>query len=609
MPKTSNEKREYQNVSFKEFLKISIWAVKFIFHLNPKYVTIYTVASTLNSLQAIANAYVMAKILDKVIELAQKENANVPDVYPYIGVLFTFNLVLTIFRFIHNSSSTLVRVTTLHKINKALYTKLHSLGIQTLEDPDINNRIHRTNQEIHGLQGYFRQVISMFSRTIELTTTTILVAGFAPILLPVIAVTSVPAILVDKKYRRLIWKFSYENTEGMRKTNANRNDLVHPPSLQEIYINKAFGFLDSKFTTFRNWYAKARTKLLITWNAKTGALGLLNDIGVYFGYLIVFSGLLLQKITVGTTTFQVGMINRLSRSLDNVMASITNALEFTVRIKDVYLLFHEKPAFQDGSIKLKPLTQGPDIKIKNVTFTYPKAEKPTLQRINLSIKSGEKIAIVGHNGSGKTTLVRLLCRMYQPEKGEILINNHNLNDLQLDSWYQNLGVLFQDFNTYRQLTVKENIYIGNPSKRIDKNKIIEAAKSADAYDFINEYPKKFDQILDQKYTGGVRPSTGQWQKLAIARFFYRNAPFVIFDEPTAAIDAISEYNIFNKIYSFFKGKTVIIISHRFSTVRNADRIVVVGKGRIIEEGSHQELMEKNGYYARSFNLQAEGYSD
>jgi ABC-type multidrug transport system fused ATPase/permease subunit len=246
--------------------------------------------------------------------------------------------------------------------------------------------------------------------------------------------------------------------------------------------------------------------------------------------------------------------------------------------------------------------------MKNIHFSYPNSDKVVFKDFSLNIKSGEKVAIVGHNGAGKTTLVKLLCRIYQPTSGSIEINGQNLHGLKIDSWYKNIGVLFQEFNTYPQLTVKENIWIGNSSEPMDEVAVHLAAKSADALPFIEEYPNKFDQILSEKFKGGIRPSTGQWQKLAIARFFYRNAPLVIFDEPTASIDAISEYNIFNKIYSFFKDKTVIIISHRFSTVRNADRIIVLEHGEIIEEGTHNFLMSNNGYYAKAFNLQARGYS-
>ena len=230
-----------------------------------------------------------------------------------------------------------------------------------------------------------------------------------------------------------------------------------------------------------------------------------------------------------------------------------------------------------------------------------------MKDFSLSIKSGEKVAIVGENGAGKSTLVKLLARIYDPQEGEILINGKDLKEIKIDDWYKNLGVLFQDFNFYGELDAKENVYIGKSMKPMDMQKVKEAAESADADAFIEKYPEKYDTVMSERFKGGIQPSKGQKQKIAIARFFYRDAPVAIFDEPTSAIDAESEYKIFNKIYKFFDNKTVIIISHRFSTVRNADRILVLDQGKIVEQGSHKELLEMNGKYAQAFRKQAEGY--
>lgn len=283
--------------------------------------------------------------------------------------------------------------------------------------------------------------------------------------------------------------------------------------------------------------------------------------------------------------------------------------DFALKIGDVVQLFEMEPAVKDGETYIPHLKEPPRIEFKNVWFRYPNSKVWVFKNLNLTIESGQEIAIVGHNGAGKTTLVKLLARFYKVTKGEILINGTNINDLQIDDWYKNIGILFQEYNFYGYLTAKENIGIGRPLERINMKRVQEAAINADSHTFIKKYQKKYNQIMSELYEGGIRPSTGQKQKISIARFFYRNAPLVIFDEPTASIDAVSEYKIFNRIYNFFNNKTVIIISHRFSTVRNADKIFVMEHGEVIEEGTHNQLMKLDKTYAKAFKLQAKGYND
>jgi ABC-type multidrug transport system fused ATPase/permease subunit len=315
-----------------------------------------------------------------------------------------------------------------------------------------------------------------------------------------------------------------------------------------------------------------------------------------------------KQISIGDVTFHLRNLSDLQDLMSEILADIAWLNEKCLYLKDAYELMNMKPDIEDGYYIFPKLKVGPEIRFENVSFKYPGSERMVLKNLNLTIKPGEKIALVGHNGAGKSTLINLICRLYKTTQGSIHLNNINIDNIQIDTWYRNVGVLFQDYNCYTHLTVRENIYIGKPDEEIDEDRIVESAKNADALKFIEEFPTGFNQTLGERFKGGVRLSTGQWQKIAIARFFYRNAPLVIFDEPTAAIDAVSEYNIFNKIYEFFTDKTVIIVSHRFSTVRNADRIIVVDNGEIAEQGSHTELMAMNGKYAKAFLLQAEGYN-
>ena len=242
---------------------------------------------------------------------------------------------------------------------------------------------------------------------------------------------------------------------------------------------------------------------------------------------------------------------------------------------------------------------------RNVSFKYPGTENFVLKDINFSIEPKDNIAIVGANGAGKTTIVKLLCRFYDVTSGEILVNGVNIKDLDLDNWYRCIGTLFQEFMHY-DFTVRENIMLGNPKvKNEDKMRL--AANQSGVSEFVEALPNKYNQLLGRQFEGGVELSQGQWQKLAIARAFYEGAQILILDEPTSAIDAESEYEIFQNLNKHYKDKTLFLISHRFSTVRNANKIIVLKEGRILETGSHDELLRVGGLYARMFRKQALGY--
>ena len=606
---SSTENEDYKKVSFFEALKISKWGLSLFFKNNPTEMSTYIITSVLGATKDIIYTIIFAKTLDQLIKVIQKPNVEVSTMYQYLAVLLGYSVFESILSYFRGRSYRVLRTKSRLFLRRELYLKLKNLGIQTLEEPEINNKIFRSNDYIFNILPYVDQSVSLIASVIKTVTASILVAAFMPYFILIFIAISLPYLFIDKKFRRDIYKLSYENTEKRRIAGNASWELTDARSLQEISIIGAFKYMDAKFKNFTDWIINSELKMDIKSRLSWHSFNLISDVTIFFGYIQIFKRFFLSKLTIGDVTFWMRSLNILEETITNTITNFNDLSESAMQIKDVYLLFQTDPIFPDGNEVLENLKTGPNIEFKNVSFKYPNTDKFVIKNLNLKIETGEKIAIVGHNGAGKTTTVKLICKFYQATEGEILINGLNINSIKSESLYENMGTLFQDFNSYGHLTVKENIQIGKTDMDFDETKMRVAAQTADALDFIESYPNKFDTILSERYKGGIRPSSGQWQKIALARFFYRNSPLVIFDEPTAAIDAASEAKIFTKIYEFFEGKTVIIISHRFSTVRNADRIIVLDDGQIVEQGTHEELIKLGGKYANSFKLQAEGYKE
>ena len=312
-------------------------------------------------------------------------------------------------------------------------------------------------------------------------------------------------------------------------------------------------------------------------------------------------------IQIGTLTFIIATLITFTNAFENIIGTFARQYEDGLFVNDYFKLLDlpdliEKPT----NAIAHDYTKSPHIEFRNVSFTYPGNNVLALENINLTIEPGEKVAIVGINGAGKSTLIKLLCRFYDPTDGDVLINGVSLRELDIESWYRNLSVLFQDYSNYKML-VKELIHLGDTTADLDIERVENASKKSEAHDFVMEWETGYDQMLGNQFTDGVEPSIGQWQKLALSRSFYRNSHVIILDEPTSAIDAEAEAKIFETLETQTQDRSVIFISHRFSTVRKADRIVVLEKNKIHEMGTHEELMKLNGTYARLFQLQAKEY--
>lgn len=490
-------------------------------------------------------------------------------------------------------------------------SKISSLDIGKFENSKFNNLINKVEQGAASRPANFiTNFIRLLSTTLSIIFTVYVIISFNIFLLPVIIIAQIPGLIFLIKSGKQMWGIWDASGDISRMASYNSNYLSNKNWLAEIRIFGIRDYVIDKlrllFNKFQNEFISIERKTLIR-NLFASSIENIVFIAIQLWLL----GLVLQPnsyLKLGDFNFLRSAIEQFANSNKSFMFTIAKLYEHNLYISDLFKLLSttNKIQVKPNAIKVNNL-KAPNIEFRNVSFSYPKTRKKIFDNLNIKINSGEDIALVGENGAGKSTFIKLLLRFYDVDDGEILINGVNIKDIDLESFYKKIGILFQDFNKY-YYPVKENIAIGDISNPIDLNKVIESSIRSGAYEFIDKYKYKFEQILSRDFEHGIEPSGGQWQRIALARAFYRNANILILDEPTSAIDAKGEYEIFQEIQKLQEEKTTIIISHRFSTVRNADKIYVLENGKIIEQGTHDELMfVNNGKYKKMFELQAEGY--
>src|SRR3989344_6079021 len=485
---------------------------------------------------------------------------------------------------------------------------MSELDIAHFEDPETQNLIIKAGQ------GYTWRIHDFVKNIIFFATSLGTFFGAFLVLLPlgfwmpiIMTLAILPRFWLRSKYSRVAWSVYNQKIPESKELLYISDLLDDPASVKELRIFQAAPALTLKMEKLQNYIFESVKKPLNQYLSSFYFPAILEV--VVLG-LLIYSKLpdtVAGIITVGSFTFYMQMLDRISSSSQKMVGELNDIYDGNLYIGyyfDVLRLPRLIEEKHDSHVfsEIKP----PKIEFQNVSFTYHGGSE-VLKDVSFKIESGEHLAIVGPNGAGKTTLIKLLLRFYYPSEGKILINDIDLRDIKLSHWYKFTGTLFQDFVKFH-LSIKENILLGN-ADTIDENKMKEAARKSGADEFIEKFPKGYNQRLGKRFEDAVELSIGQWQKLALARAFYEEAPVLILDEPTSAIDAEAEAEIFNNLDKLYKDKSLILVSHRFSTVKNADKIIVLKEGSIIETGSHQSLMKDKGIYANMFTKQASGYLD
>jgi len=481
------------------------------------------------------------------------------------------------------------------------------LDLTLYEDPAFCDTMERAR-----VQGTDRvMMIQMAGRLVQQAITTVsLAAGiffFSPWLLLFLIICVVPAFLGETHFAFLGYSLNFQQTTARRLLEYLRVLGGSKESAKELKLFGLGPFLVRRYRNIsdelhRQTVGLAKRKLLLG-----SLLTLLGTVGYYGTYAYVIYRTVIGAWSLGQLTFLAGAIAGASTNIQALFSTFSGIADQALFLTDLldFLAVRPRIVSKPGAIAApRPIRQG--IEFKDVWFAYPSNSSPVLRGISLHLSPSERIALVGENGQGKTTIAKLLTRLYDPTEGQILLDGIDLREYDLEDLWKEVGVIFQDFMRY-DMTAHENIAMGRIESANSRFQIRSAAMKSYAESLIRKLPKGYDQLLGCRFEGGIELSGGEWQKIALARAHLREAQLLILDEPTAALDARSEHEIFERFAELAEGKMTLLISHRFSTVRMADRILVLQDGRIAEQGSHDELVRNGGHYAEMFELQAAGY--
>lgn len=582
--------------------------LKLVFEASPKWASFYFGTSLVNSLIPAMTFYLGKISIDAVISAVQSPTAE----------KINFIILLTIANLALQTVNSLFANLAIHGydiakdlLNKHTFTKVYNhaaeLDLGYFESPRFHDELEKVRQGLgyrpEQAMNLLVDFLSSIGGLISLSFLLIKVGFWAPL---VLIILSIPRLIYRLKFAYHTYSITDDRTPQSRKIWQANWLLTYKDSAAEI---KTFGlknYLVNIFTEINDKFMVQNRALSKKQNTYSFFLDFFGNGSYYLLTLVIIMQTIAGKLTIGDLTMLTGTIRQYQNVLQGIFTYLSRFYENNLFLQHYFAFLDIKPNIKSPENPKKlSLAEPIVIEFKNVSFGYDK-NKPVLKNVNLKIANARNFALVGENGAGKTTLIKLLLRLYDVTEGHILLNDIDIREISLENLRQALSVIFQDFQRY-EMTVRENISFGDVRRINETNKIIEAAKLSGASEFVEKLPKKYDAILGKYFEEGVDLSGGEWQKIALARAFFSDAPILIMDEPTASLDPKSEYEVFKNLVVHTKNKSLILISHRFSTVRLADEIIVLDKGQIVEQGSHEQLMTLNGKYAKLYNLQAKWY--
>jgi len=561
----------------------------------------------ISALFPLAMLWVSKLIIDLVVRSIRHQPIHRSDIWK----LLILELLLAV------GSDTLARFVTLvdsllgdrftNYVSIRLMEHATSLDLVSFEDPVFYDKMERARRQTTARLGMLASLAGMAQQLLTLVSLLSAVIFFYPWLLLLLMLATIPVFLGETRFAMLNYSMLYRYTPERRELDYLRYLGASNESAKEVKIFGLGQYLAKRSRLlFERFYAENR-HLAIRRALHGTLINLVPTAAYYAAYALILLRALAGALTVGDLTLMVGAFARARSIMESLVSGIVGVSEQALFIKDLFDFFETTSTITSPPNALpapRPIRSG--FEFQNVSFAYPGSDTQVLSNINFRFYPAERIALVGENGAGKTTLIKLLARLYDPTEGRILLDGIDLREYEVEDLRHEIGVIFQNYMRYDMLAA-ENIGVGRVEELQNEARVNLSAEKSLAAAVVSKLPKAFQQMLGRRFEGGVDLSTGQWQKIALARAYMRDAQILILDEPTASLDARAEFQVYQRFVDLTAGKMAVLISHRFSTVRMADRILVLEQGRIVEHGSHQQLVALGGKYAELFELQAAGY--
>ena len=579
---------------------------KLVWHTSPLLTLINALLRIVRSAIPVALLYVAKLIIDQVVQL-NHSSGSPNQLWQLVAIEFGLAILSDALSRATNLVDSLLGDLFSNHTSTKIMQHAATLDLDQFENSAFYDKLERARQQTVGRTILLSQLLSQVQ---DLITMLFLAAGlfvFNPWLLLLLFIAVLPAFAGESYFNNLSYSLSRNQTPERRELDYIRFLGASDETAKEVKIFNLSGFLIDRFRVLSNKFYKDNKRLVIKRSLWGTLFAVLGSLGYYGAYVFIILSTIEGKLSIGDLTFLAGSFRQLRSLLEAVLSRFTAVSQGAVYLKDFFDFFHIQPLIKNISTPRpfpKKIVQG--FTFEDVGFKYANEERWANRHLSFTLHAGEKLALVGENGAGKTTLVKLLARLYDPTEGRILLDGYDLKEYDFAELRRQVGIIFQDYFRY-QMTVSQNIAVGNIAEKENKELIINSAKQSLADALVQKLPGKYEQALGKRFNDGIELSGGEWQKIALARAYMKDAQLLILDEPTAALDARAEFEVFQRFSELTKGKTAVLISHRFSTVRMADRILVLDKGELLEQGSHEELLQMNSRYAELFQLQAKGY--